>query len=65
MEKDEKRDKVIISIKEGMVIDVDAPEDIDVVIRDYDTPRQGAYVDLKKYTIQTDEDGDEYVEEIW
>ena len=63
-------EKIIVSIKGGMVIDVVAPPDIDVYIRDYDTPIaiDRDYVGDEKaasYKIEVDEDGDEYVEEIW
>ena len=63
-------EKIIVSIKGGMVIDVVAPPDVDVYIRDYDTPIaiDRDYVGDEKaasYKIEVDEDGDEYVEEIW
>lgn len=66
------QEKVIVSIKGGMVVDVVAPSDIDVHIRDYDTPIaiDRNYVGDEKAAsykekIDVDEDGDEYVEEIW
>ncbi len=63
-------EKVIVSIKNGAVIDVIAPENVDVCIRDYDTPIaiNKDYIDDEKvalYNVMVDEDGDEYVEEIW
>ena len=65
-------EKVIVSIKDGIVIDVVAPPDIDVYIRDYDTPIaiDRDYVGDEKAVsykdkMKVDEDGDEYVEEIW
>jgi len=58
-------EKIIISIKDGIIVDVEAPDYVDVIIRDYDIPRQGGYVDLENYEIKTDEDGDEYVETVW
>jgi|GEM_PF-1211743 len=63
---------VIVSIKGGMVVDIVAPSDIDVYVRDYDTPItiDRDYVDDEKAAsykdrMKVDEDGDEYVEEIW
>jgi len=56
---------VIVCIKDGIVIDVTAPENISILVRDYDTPKQYGYVDLDKYEIKQDEDGDEYIETIW
>ncbi len=63
-------EKVIVCIKNGAVIDVIAPENVDVYIRDYDTPIaiNKDYIDDEKvalYNVMVDEDGDEYVEEIW
>ncbi len=51
--------KVIVSIKDGMVIDVEAPDFLDVVIRDYDV--EGV---ADKY-LKRDKDGDLYRETIW
>jgi len=53
--------EVIISIKNGMVIDVKAPEEVTVIIRDYDTP---SYCD-EDYEAKTDEYGERYAEGIW
>jgi hypothetical protein len=50
---------VVISIKSGAVIDVEAPSSIDVVVRDYDV--DGIEEDLLK----VDGDGDLYREMIW
>ncbi len=54
-------ENIIVSVKNGCVIDVKAPAGIDVFIRDYDAPEGGANPKL----IKTDQDGDEYVEEVW
>jgi hypothetical protein len=50
---------VVISVKDGAVIDVEAPPQVDVVIRDYDV--DGINEDL----LDVDEEGDLYREMIW
>ncbi len=71
MKKETKNLKVTISIRGGMVIDVDAPDNVDVYVRDYDTPLiMESYMDEKKAEIcrnkmDMDEDGDLYINEIW
>jgi len=50
---------VVISIKHGAVIDVQAPSCVDVVIRDYDI--DGIDEDL----LEVDEDRDLYREMVW
>lgn len=52
-------ERVIVSVKGGMVIDVMAPQNIDVIIRDYDV--DGVREDL----LEIDNDGDRYREMIW
>lgn len=65
------RRKVIVSVKGGMVVDVVAPSDIDVYIRDYDTPIaidrgvEDEKAEIYSDRIGIDEEGDEYVEEVW
>lgn len=51
--------KVIILIKDGAVIDVEAPSNIDVHIRDYDI--EG----VDERLLDVDEDGEFYREMIW
>jgi hypothetical protein len=50
---------VVVSVKGGAVIDVEAPPHVDVVIRDYDV--DGINEDL----LDVDEEGDLYREMIW
>ncbi|MEO0282239.1 MAG: hypothetical protein ABIN05_07845 [candidate division WOR-3 bacterium] len=58
--------EVIISIKNGMVINVKAPEEVTVVIRDYDTPSYCGYSDIEdSCEAKTDEYGETYTEEVW
>ena len=64
--------EIIVSVKGGMVIDVVAPPDTIVRIRDYDTPItldrnyiEDEKVEIYKHMIETDMEGEEYVEEIW
>ncbi len=65
------RRKVIVSVKGGMVVDVVAPSDIDVYIRDYDTPIaidrgvEDEKAEIYSDRIGIDKDGNEYVEEVW
>jgi len=50
---------VVISVKDGAVIDVEAPPQVDIVIRDYDI--DGINEDL----LDVDEEGELYREMIW
>jgi len=50
---------VVISVKDGAIIDVEAPSQVDVVVRDYDV--DGINEDL----LDVDEEGDLYREMIW
>jgi len=52
-------EKIIVSIKGGVVIDVEAPSRVDVIVRDYEV--EG--VDTSR--LKVDEDGDLYLESIW
>ncbi len=52
-------EKVVVSIKDGVVIDVQAPSSVDVVIRDYDIDG------IEEALLKVDEDGDSYREMIW
>jgi hypothetical protein len=52
-------DRVIISIKKGAVIDVEAPSYIDVVVRDYDIDG------VEKNLLDVDEEGELYREMVW
>ena len=52
-------EKVIVSIKGGVLIDVVAPSWVDVILRDFDV--QG----VETNRLKTDEDGDLYLESIW
>lgn len=49
-----KSNEVIVSIKNGAVIDVEAPPNVDVFIRDYDVDG----IDIKR--LQLDEDGNAF-----
>lgn len=53
-------EKVIVSIKDGVVIDVIAPALVDVIVRDYNV---AGFDDTAR--LKTDEDGDLYLESIW
>ncbi len=48
--------KVVISIKKGFVIDVEAPSDIDIYIRNYDVE------EVDRLFLKTDEEGNFYQE---
>jgi len=52
-------DKVIISMRKGAVIDVEAPSYIDVVVRDYDIDG------VDRGLLDVDEEGDLYREMVW
>jgi len=51
--------KVFVSIKDGVVIDVQAPSWVDVVVRDYEIGG------IEEARLKVDEDGDLYLETIW
>lgn len=55
-----KKEKVIVSIKNGIIIDVKAPAGTDVMVRDYDVP----YVENNPEKTKTDGYG-KYIEQIW
>jgi len=51
--------RIVISVKGGAVIDVEAPSQADVVIRDYDIDG------VDENLLDVDEEGDLYREMIW
>jgi|CryGeyStandDraft_7_1057128.scaffolds.fasta_scaffold41678_2 hypothetical protein len=51
--------KVFVSIKDGVVIDVQAPSWVDVVVRDYEIGG------IEEALLKVDEEGDSYREMIW
>jgi hypothetical protein len=54
---------IIVYVKDGLVCDVENPyKDIQVEIRDYDAPNCG---DHDSNDIFTDEDGEDYVVDIY
>jgi len=52
-------DKVIVSIRKGAVIDVEAPSYIDVVVRDYDIDG------VDRNLLDVDKEGELYREMVW
>jgi hypothetical protein len=52
-------EKVVVSIKDGAVIEVEAPSSVDVVVKDYDIDG------TEEALLKVDEDGDSYREMIW
>jgi len=52
-------EKVVVSIKDGAIIDVEAPPRVDVVVRDYDIDG------IDETRLKVDEDGALYREMIW
>jgi hypothetical protein len=55
----EMMDKVIISLKKGVVIDIEAPSYIDVVVRDYDIDG------VDRNLLDVDKEGELYREMVW
>jgi|APCry1669189204_1035204.scaffolds.fasta_scaffold1164704_1 hypothetical protein len=49
---------VRITMKGGVIQDIEVPKDVRVIVRDYD-------VDGQEEGVQRDENGDPYLENIW
>ena len=49
---------VRVTVEGGVIQDIDCPEGVRVIVKDYDT--DGSEADLKQ-----DDNGDDYIETIW
>jgi hypothetical protein len=54
---------VIVTVKGGMVADVETPQTVRVIVRDYDTAN--TLFDDEVPEAKTDKDGESYFESVW